>query len=41
MTKSGIFYKKLETRYRKQGGEAPAASILTCIVGVFSSIERL
>jgi hypothetical protein len=30
------FYKKLETRYKKQEGEAPAAPILACIVGLFS-----
>jgi len=34
------FYKKLETRYRKQEGEAPGAPILARIVGVFSFIVR-
>jgi len=33
-------YKKLETRDRKQEGEAPGAPILACIVGVFSFIIR-
>jgi hypothetical protein len=26
-----FFYKKLETRYKKQEGEAPAAPILACL----------